>query len=61
MIAAALEHSNHKLRTKSLLSMLTHSSLFRKEENFYDLCPVYNITPQDIELYLKQKLLDSKK
>lgn len=61
MIAAALEHSNHKLRTKSLLSMLTHSSLFRKEENFYDLCPVYNVTPQDIELYLKQKLLDSKK
>ena len=60
MIAAALEHSDHKLRTKSLLSMLTHGSLFRKEESFYDLHPVYDVSPQDIERYLKQKLLDSK-
>ena len=60
MIAAALEHSDHKLRTKSLLSMLTHGSLFRKEESFYDLLPVYDVSPQDIEQYLKQKLLESK-
>ena len=60
MIAAALEHSDHKLRTKSLLSMLTHGSLFRKEEDFYGLHPVYDVSPQDIEQYLKQKLLESK-
>ena len=60
MIATALEHSDHKLRTKSLLSMLTHGSLFRKEESFYDLHPVYDISPQDIEQYLKHKLLESK-
>lgn len=60
MIAAALEHSDHKLRTKSLMSMLTHGSLFRKEEGFYDLHPVYDVSSQDIEQYLKQKLLESK-
>ena len=61
MMSAALEHSDHKLRTKSLLSMLTHGSLFRKEKSFYDLQPVYDITPQEIEQYIKRVLLENKK
>ena len=28
--------------------------------SFYDLLPVYDVSPKDIEQYLKQKLLESK-
>ena len=34
MITAALEHSEHKLRTRGLLSMLTNGKLFTKEKGF---------------------------
>ena len=58
MIDAALEHSNHKLRTRGLLAMLTNGSRFNKEKGFEELLPVYDITPYDIQEYIKQKLLE---
>ena len=60
MIDAALEHSGHKLRTRGLLAMLTNGSRFVKEKSFEELNPVYDITPYDIQEYVKQKLLDNK-
>lgn len=60
MIDAALEHSEHKLRTRSLFSMLTNGKLFVKENGFNELMPVYDITPYDIQEYLKEKLLEIK-
>jgi predicted nucleotidyltransferase component of viral defense system len=60
MIDAALEHSGHKLRTRGLLAMLTNGSRFVKEKSFEELNPVYNVTPYDIQEYIKQKLLENK-
>ena len=36
-INAALEYSEHKLRSRSLLSMLTNGKLFVKEKGFEEL------------------------
>ena len=60
MINAALEHSSHKLRTRGLLAMLTNGSRFVKEKGFEELLPVYDVTPYDIQEYIKQKLLEAK-
>ena len=56
MIADALEHSEHKLRTKSLLFMLTDGRRFVKDKGFEELQPVYDITSADIEAYIKSLL-----
>ena len=61
MIDAALEHSNHKLRTRGLLAMLTNGSRFVKEKGFEELQPVYDVSVTDIQEYIKQKLLEVKK
>ena len=56
MIAAALEHSDHKLRTRSLLAMLTNGKRFIKDNEFKELQPVYNVSSIDIQEYLKELL-----
>lgn len=60
MIAAVLEHSGYKLRTRGLLSMLTNGRLFVKESEFETLVPVYDVTAFDIQEYIKKKLIESK-
>ena len=56
MIADALEHSDHKLRTKSLLFMLTDGRRFIKDKGFEELQPIYNVSSSDIEAYIKSLL-----
>ena len=56
MISAALEHSDHKLRSRGLLSMLTTGRNFVKEKGFSELLPVYDVTPMEIQEYIKEKL-----
>ena len=60
IIAAALEHSDHKLRTRGLLNMLTTGKNFIREKGFEELQPVYDVTAIDIQEYIKNKLLESK-
>ena len=60
MIAAAIEHSDHKLRTRGLLNMLTTGKYFIKEKGFDELNPVYDISPIDIQEYIKAKLIEAK-
>ncbi len=60
IVKLALEHSYHLLKRKNLLAMLTNGERFRKDKAFNQLHPVYDVSPQDIEQYLKQKLLESK-
>jgi hypothetical protein len=52
----ALEHSGHKLKTKGLMAMLTNGDLFRKDEHFSQLHPVYDVISSDIEAYIKSLL-----
>lgn len=53
LIPMALEHSGFKLKTKGLMAMLSNSELFRKDEGFLQLQPIYNVTSKDIEEYIK--------
>ena len=57
MIEMALEHSGHLLKRKNLLAMLCDGERFRKDKVFIQLHPVYDVTPYDIQEYIKQKLL----
>ena len=56
LIPKALEHSGYKLKMKGLMSMLTNGDLFRKDEGFQQLRPIYDVTSSDIERYIKGKL-----
>ena len=60
MIDMALEHSGHLLKRKNLLAMLCDGERFRKDKVFIQLHPVYDVTPYDIQEYIKQKLLEVK-
>ena len=60
MIDSALEHSDHKLRTRGLLAMLTNGSRFIKDKGFEELQAVYDVSANDIQEYIKQKLLEKK-
>lgn len=53
LIPMALEHSGHKLKTKGLMAMLTNGELFRKDEQFAQLQPIYDVSARDIEEYIK--------
>ena len=57
MMVAALEHSDHKLRSRNLLSMLTNGKFFTKEKGFEELQPIYNVTEIDIQEYIKEQIL----
>lgn len=56
LIPLALEHSGHKLKSKGLMAMLTNGDLFRKDEQFAQLQPVYDVSARDIEEYIKSLL-----
>ena len=56
LIPMALEHSGHRLKTKGLMAMLTNGDLFRKDEQFAQLQPVYDVTARAIEAYIKTLL-----
>ena len=60
MIEIALEHSGHLLKRKNLLAILCDGERFRKDKEFLQLNPVYDVTPYDIQEYIKQKLLEKK-
>jgi len=60
MIEMALEHSEHLLKRKNLLAFLCDGDRFRKDKAFMQLNPVYDVSPYDIQEFIKQKLLEKK-
>ena len=52
----ALQYSRHRLKSKNLLSMLTRGELFAQDANFHLLEPIYNVSAQEIESYIKNCL-----
>ena len=60
LIPAALEHSGHKLKTKGLMMMLTNGQLFRKDEQFETLQPIYDVSAIDIQEYIKTLLMQNR-
>jgi len=53
LIDLSLDYSGHILSTKNLLAMLTDSSRFQIDRDFNLLNPKYQVTPIEIESYLK--------
>lgn len=56
MMQLALEHSEHRLKSKQLLSILTNSYRFERDSQFEQLSPVYNVSPMEIENHIKELL-----
>lgn len=56
MIDKAVRYSGYKLKTKNLLSILTNSKRFEKDEIFKNLNPIYEIESKDIEEFIKSLL-----
>ncbi len=61
LITIALEYSEHRLKTKNLLAILTNGTRFSRDANFKQLSPIYKVTTQDIENYIKECLCQIKK
>lgn len=57
LISLALSYSGHKLKSKNLLAMLTNSNRFTRDAGFDQLQPVYSVTAQEIEEFIKFSLL----
>ncbi|MBQ9215331.1 MAG: nucleotidyl transferase AbiEii/AbiGii toxin family protein [Prevotella sp.] len=60
LIPLALEHSGHKLKSKNLLSMITNGEFYKKDKDFLNLNPIYDVSAYDIQEYIKERLLEIK-
>ena len=56
MVDLALRHSGHVLHTKNLYAMLTNSLRFVPDSHFVHLEPKYDITPAEIESYIRSQI-----
>ena len=56
MITLALDYSGHRLKSKNLLAMLTNGTRFMRDAHFEQLSPLYQVTAEEIELYIKSCL-----
>jgi len=52
IIYNALKYSEHNLKSKNLIGMLTNSERFEKNNNFSQLAPIYQITAKEIEMFM---------
>jgi hypothetical protein len=50
-------YSRHRMKSKTILSILSNSSLFKYEENFELLEPRYMVNSKDIEAYMRSRIL----
>ena len=60
LIPAALEHSGYKLKAKNLMAILTNGELFKKDEDFEQLMPSYNVNANDIQQYIMNLIAQSR-
>lgn len=56
LVAKAGNYSQHQLKSKNILAMLTNGSRFTRDANFNQMQPLYDVSAQDIEAYLKEQL-----
>ena len=56
IISKAGKYSNHQLKTKNILAMLTNGYRFQRDAIFEQMQPIYDVTAKDIENHIKQIL-----
>ena len=47
---------DHKLKLKNLLAMITNGDFFSRDSQFEKLSPIYDVTPTEIQEYIKAQL-----
>jgi predicted nucleotidyltransferase component of viral defense system len=50
-------YSRHRMKSKTILGILSNSSLFKYEESFELLEPKYQVNSKDIETYIRARIL----
>lgn len=55
-INTALKYSEYQLSSKNLLAMISSSERFKIDSNFKNLKPKYDVSPEEIEEYLKKSI-----
>lgn len=56
MVLAAVEHSDHTLKEKNLLAILSAGDRFREERDFKSLLPIYDVRASDIQKYIQGEI-----
>lgn len=56
LISLTLNYSGHRMKSKNLLAILTNSTRFTRDAHFEQLAPIYSVTAQEIEDYIKSCL-----
>ena len=56
LISLTLNYSGHRMKSKNLLAILTNGTRFTRDANFEQLAPIYSVTAQEIEDYIKSCL-----
>lgn len=59
-VKLATQYSEHRLKTKNLLAILTNGDRFIPDKGFKELAPKYNISAQDISSYIRGLLANVK-
>ena len=56
IIDNALKYSEHNLKSKNLIGMLTNSERFKRNAAFTQLAPKYSIGAKEIELFMAERM-----
>ena len=56
IISNALKYSEHHLKTKNLIGMLTNAEIFKCNADFAQLAPKYQVTPKEIAEFMLEKM-----
>jgi predicted nucleotidyltransferase component of viral defense system len=56
IVSKSSRFSFYRMKTKAVLGIISNGSLFRKEEKFSLLEPRYNVTSQDIQSFIREKV-----
>jgi len=59
IIMNALKYSEHNLKSKNLIGILTNSERFKYGADFIQLSPIYKVTPSEIETFMVNRLKNS--
>lgn len=58
LVLKAGRYSRHRMKSKTLLSIISDGSRFTKEENFLLLSPKYDVTSTEIQDYFREKIIN---
>lgn len=58
LVLKAGRYSLHRMKSKTILGIISDGTRFRKEEDFSLLSPKYDVTSVDIQAYVREKIIN---